>query len=201
MQILQAVGELGVLRHETLGVGRPVGTPCRLGGGEELDRDVDVGGGVKARQDTVEHTLLVAHVIQLSELFEAVLLIDRLPHMAAVVPRPPLGVQVEVEVVAGVCVDVAAHIEPELGERGIIANLLSGRCLQQILLLGRQLFVRLVRGWEGEAASAREASEETCTHGAWGGGREGNLLARLARTAHVQRALRLGLAEDLLTGG
>mmetsp|Transcript_22243 Transcript_22243/g.52577 ORF Transcript_22243/g.52577 Transcript_22243/m.52577 type:complete len:237 (+) Transcript_22243:1218-1928(+) len=140
MQVLDALGARAVLVHEALDVGGPVGAVVPLRRREVVEGDVDVDGGVHAREQPVQHPLLVAHLLQVSHLLEAVLVVDRIPHVRAVVAGPALRVQLQVQVVRRVGGDVAAHIEPEVRQRGVVARLK----LERRLLPARNLHVHLV---------------------------------------------------------
>ena len=145
VQVPEALGVLAVHALEAFWVRAPHLAPGRVPPrGLRLERDVHVDARVHTRQKPVQHPLLVAHVVRVGDPAEAVLVVDGLPDMAPVVPRPALGVELQVDVLRGgararAVAAALAHVQPELGpilraRRGVI----FGRAALQRLVLARR---------------------------------------------------------------
>ena len=87
-----------------------------------FQRDVHVDARVHPAQQPVQHSLFVAHLAFVFHAPETVFVVNRLPHVRAVVPRIPFRVQLQVHVLHGVvhgpvaAVPAAlAHVQPEFG--------------------------------------------------------------------------------------
>ena len=117
VQVAKPFGMRAVLRDEPRGIRGPLLSPRDLSpGGFGFQRDVRVDGDVHAGEQTVQHPLLVAHVVERSDAAEAILIVDGAPHVASVVAGPSLGVELEIDVVgAGGLLEGLAHVQPKLG--------------------------------------------------------------------------------------